>query len=116
MMCGLIKYLYTIEYPDVWAFTSHDELLFTSKDDYKTWLVIVKVVNLDGHQFYRVKAAQKQPWQHVTGFAKEHTKAAELVVEGLKIVEPDHLRNIFFDAFSYSIIDTYYRDDINKTQ
>ncbi len=98
MMCDLIRFLDTISYKPVWAFTSHAELLLTDKDDYKQWQVLVKVIDVDGKQLYKINVAQKHPWHHLTGFADKANKAAELIIKGLSIAESEMDRNIFLDS------------------
>jgi hypothetical protein len=98
MMCQLIKTLESIEHEPVWVFTSHAELLFTNKDDYKDWQVLVQIIEIDKKQHYKITAAQENPWHHLTGFADNHKTAAELVVSGLSISVTGKNRNIFLDS------------------
>ncbi len=98
MMCNLIKTLHAIEHDPVWVFTSHAELLFTYKDDFKYWQVLVKIVTIDERQFYKITAAQEDPWHHLTGFTDNHKVASDLVISGLKNSVIGKNRNIFFDA------------------
>lgn len=98
MMRQLITALESIDHDPVWVFTSHAELLFTNKDDYKDWQVLVKIIELDKKQHYKITAAQSNPWHHLTGFADNHTSAAELVIAGLSVSPVGRNRNIFLDS------------------
>lgn len=98
MMCELVKSLELIDHEPVWVFTSHDELLFTNKDDYQDWQVLVKIIEMDKKQYYKITAAQESPWHHLTGFKDNHNEAAELVVYGLSVSVIEKKRNIFLDA------------------
>ena len=98
MMCELIQKLHSIKHEPVWAFTSHAELLFTSKDDYNDWQVLVKIIKMDGRQYYKITAAQKDPWHHLTGFADNYELASELIINGLSISVIGKNRNIFLDS------------------
>lgn len=98
MMSQLITFLESIEHEPVWVFTSHAELLFTDKDDYQYWQVLVKVIKMDQKQYYKVTSAQESPWHHLTGFADNHNLAAELIIKGLSVSAVGKNRNIFLDA------------------
>ena len=98
MMCELIKLLKSKKHEPIWVFTSHAELLLTYKDDYKDWQVLVKIIKMDGQQFYKITAAQESPWHHLTGFADEPNLAADLVISGLSLAVKDKKRNIFLDS------------------
>ena len=98
MMCQLIKSLQKEDYNPIWVFTSHAELLFTDKDDYKEWKVLVRIIKMDGRQFYKVTAAQDNPWHHMTGFADNPISATNLVITGLRISVGGKKRNIFLDS------------------
>lgn len=98
MMCQLIILLESIEHKPVWIFTSHAELLFTDKDDWKDWKVLVKVIEMDKKQYYKITAAQKEPWHHLTGFAGDAEFAAELIITGLSVSGEGRNRNIFLDS------------------
>jgi hypothetical protein len=98
MMCQLIKLLDLIEHEPVWVFTSHTELLFTDENDHQTWQVLVKVIELDQKQYYKITAAQKSPWHHLTGFTDDPKLAADLVIEGLLVSVKENERNVFMDS------------------
>jgi len=98
MMCQLIKLLESIDHKPVWVFTSQAELLFTDKDDHLYWQVLVKVVEMNQKQYYKVTATQESPWHHLTGFADDHNLAAELIITGLSVSVPGKNRNIFLDS------------------
>lgn len=98
MMSDLIKTLESIDHDPVWVFTSHAELLFTNKDDYQDWQVLVKIVEIDNRQYYKITAAQDNPWHHLTGFAESYKTAAELVVSGISVSVIGKNRNIFMDS------------------
>jgi hypothetical protein len=98
MMSELITVLKTVEHDPIWVFTSHAELLFTSEDDYQNWKVLVKIIEADSKQFYKVTAVQKKPWHHLTGFADNSKLASELVISGLLVSDNSRNRNIFLDA------------------
>lgn len=101
MMCQLITLLESIEHEPIWVFTSHAELLFTDKDDYKSWKVLVTVIKteMEQKQYYKVTAAQKSPWHHLTGFTDNHKIAAELIIKGLSVSGAGRERNIFLDSY-----------------
>ncbi len=98
MMCRLIKLLQSIDHKPVWVFTSHAELLFTNKDDYKDWQVLVRIIKMDGKQYYKITAAQEKPWNHLTGFSDNHKLASELIISGLAVSVVGKSRNIFLDS------------------
>lgn len=98
MMCKLIKHLHTITHDPVWAFTLHAELLFTNKDDYNDWQVLVKIIEMDGRQYYKITAAQDKPWHHLTGFSDNPKLASELIINGLAVSISGKRRNIFLDS------------------
>ena len=98
MMCELIKTLELIDHEPVWIFTSHAELLFTNKDDYQDWQVLVKIIEMDNKQYYKITAAQDDPWHHLTGFTDNHREATELVISGLRVAVTGKNRNIFLDS------------------
>ncbi|WP_179354722.1 hypothetical protein [Winogradskyella vidalii] len=98
MMCELIKSLELIKHEPVWVFTSHAELLFTSKDDYQDWQVLVKIIEMDKKQFYKITVAHNDPWHHLTGFSDNPNKASELVISGLSVAVIGKNRNIFLDS------------------
>lgn len=98
MMCQLILALEAIEHEPVWVFTSHEELLFTDKDDYKTWKVLVRVIEIEGKQSYKITAAQKEPWHHLTGFADDVDLAVEQIIAGLSVSGTGRERDIFLDS------------------
>jgi hypothetical protein len=98
MMRHLIMTLESIDYEPVWVFTSHAELLFTNKDDYKDWQVLVQIIEINKIQHYKITAAQENPWHHLTGFADNHNSAAQLVVSGLSVSAVGKNRNIFLDS------------------
>ncbi len=98
MMCLLIKLLQSTDHEPIWVFTSHAELLFTNKDDYKYWQVLVKIIEMDGNQYYKITAAQEKPWHHITGFADNHNLASELIISGLSVAVEGKKRNIFMDS------------------
>ena len=98
MMCELIKSLELIDHEPVWVFTSHAELLFTNKDDYQDWQVLVKIIEMDKNQYYKITAAQENPWHHLAGFADNHNVAAEMVISGLYVSAVGKNRNIFLDS------------------
>lgn len=98
MMSQLIKLLESIDHKPVWVFTSHAELLFTNKDDYQDWQVLVKIVEIDKKQYYKITATQENPWHHLTGFADNHNLAAELIIAGLSVSVVGRSRNIFLDS------------------
>lgn len=98
MMCELIKSLESIDHEPIWVFTSHAELLFTNKDDYRDWQVLAKIIEIDKKQFYKITAAQEDPWHHLTGFADNHVTAAELIISGLSISAIGKNRHIFLDS------------------
>lgn len=98
MMCQLIKSLESVDHPPVWVFTSHAELLFTNKDDYKDWQVLVQVIEIDKEQYYKITAAQEDPWHHITGFADNHNAAVEIIIAGLLVATIGRNRNIFLDS------------------
>ena len=98
-MSELIKTLELIDHEPVWVFTSHAELLFTNKDDYKDWQVLVKIIEVDNNkQYYKITVAQHDPWHHLTGFSDNHKKAAELILSGLSVSVIGKNRNIFLDS------------------
>ncbi len=97
MMCQLITALESIEHEPVWVFTSHDQLMFTNKDDYANWQVMVKVTMVDEKQHYKITVAQKSPWAHLIGFTDKHDLAAELILKGLLFSGSGKERNIFLD-------------------
>ncbi len=98
MMCELIKTLHSIEHMPVWVFTSHAELLFTDKDDYYDWQVLVKIFKIDNKQYYKITSAKEDPWHHLTGFADNHELASKLVIDGLSVSAIGKNRNIFLDS------------------
>ena len=98
MMCQLIKALESVDHEPVWVFTSHAELLFTNKDDYKDWQVLVQIIETDKKQHYKITAAQDNPWHHLTGFADNPNTARELVISGLSVSTIGKNRNIFLDS------------------
>ncbi len=98
MMCQLIELLKSIDHEPVWVFTSHAELLFTNKDDYQDWQVLVKVIEMDNKQYYKIIAAQENPWHHLTGFADKPNIAADLIISGLSVSNVGRNRDIFFDS------------------
>ena len=98
MMCRLIKSLELIDHDPVCVFTSHAELLLTSEDDYQNWQVLVKIIEMDNNQYYKITAAQDNPWHHLTGFTDDHNQAAELVISGLSVSVIGKNRNIFLDS------------------
>lgn len=98
MMCQLITLLQSIEHKPVWVFTSHSELLFTDKDDYRNWKVLVKVIQGDEKQHYKITSAQKEPWHHLVGFADNAEFAAELIIAGLSLSGEGRVRHIFLDS------------------
>ena len=98
MMCELVKTLESIDHEPVWVFTSHAELLFTDKDDYQGLQVLVKIIEMDNKQYYKITAAQDDPWHHLTGFTDNHNEAAELVISGLSVSVIGKNRNIFLDS------------------
>jgi hypothetical protein len=98
MMCRLIELLKSIDHKPVWVFTSHAELLFTNKDDYQDWQVLVKIIEMDKKQYYKITSAQEDPWHHLTGFADNQIKAAELIIAGLSVAAVGKNRNIFLDS------------------
>jgi hypothetical protein len=98
MMQKLITILESIDHEPVWVFTSHAELLFTDKDDYKDWQILVQVIELDKTQHYKITVAQENPWHHLTGFADNHNLAAQLVISGLSDSTTKKNRNIFMDS------------------
>lgn len=95
MMCQLIKSLESVDHEPVWVFTSHAELLFTNKDDYNNWQVLVRIIEMDRKQYYKITVAQDDPWHHLTGFADNHNTAAELIISGLSVSAVGKNRNIF---------------------
>ena len=98
MMCELIKTLESIDHEPVWVFTSHEELLFTNNDDYRDWRVLVKISEMDNKQYYKITAAQDNPWHHLTGFSENNEDAAALVISGLSVSVIGKNRNIFMDS------------------
>ncbi len=98
MMRQLITTLESIDYEPVWVFTSHAELLFTNKDTYEDWQVLVQIIEINKTQHYKITAAQENPWHHLTGFADNHNSAAELVLSGLSVSAGGKNRNIFLDS------------------
>lgn len=98
MMSQLIISFESIEHKPIWVFTSHAELLFTDKDDYRDWKVLVKVIEMDQKQYFKITAAQKEPWHHLTGFTNKAEFAAELIIAGLAVSDEGRARNIFFDS------------------
>jgi hypothetical protein len=98
MMCQLIRSLESIDHEPVWVFTSHAELLFTNKDDYTDWQVLVKIIEMDKKQHYKITAVQENPWHHLTGFADNHNAAAHLIISGLKLSTIGKNRNISLDS------------------
>ena len=98
MMSKLIRFLHSVEREPVWVFTSHAELLFTNRDDYEDWQVLVKIVKMDGKQYFKIIAAQENPWHHLTGFADNHELASELIINGLLVSAIGKNRNIFLDS------------------
>lgn len=98
MMCRLIKLLKSIDHEPVWVFTSHAELLFTNNDDYQDWQVLVKIIEMDKKQYYKITSTQEDPWHHLTGFADNQIRAAELIIAGLSVAAVGKNRNIFFDS------------------
>ncbi|WP_407556360.1 hypothetical protein [Winogradskyella sp. 4-2091] len=98
MMCELIKSLELIKHEPVWVFTSHAELLFTNKNDYQDWQVLVKVIEMNEKQYYKITATQESPWHHLTGFAENHNLASELIIAGLSVSITGKNRNIFLDS------------------
>ncbi len=98
MMSELIKTLESIDHEPVWVFTSHAELLFTDKDDYQDWQVLVRIVEINDKQYYKITAAQDCPWHHLTGFTDKSNEAAQLVISGLSVAVVGKNRNIFLDS------------------
>lgn len=98
MMCQLIKTLESIDHEPVWVFTSHAELLFTNKDAYKDWQVLVQIIEIEKEQHYKITAAQENPWHHLTGFADNRNSAKELVISGLSVSAIGKNRNIYLDS------------------
>lgn len=98
MMRQLITTLEAVDHEPVWVFTSHTELLFTNKDDYKYWQVLVQVIEIDTIQHYKITVAQENPWHHLTGFADNHNSAADLIISGLSVSAIGKERNIFLDS------------------
>jgi len=98
MMRQLITTLESIDHEPVWVFTSHAELLFTNKDDFKDWQVLVQIIEINKIQHYKITVAQENPWHHLTGFADNHNLAAELVISGLSVSAIGKNRNIFLDS------------------
>jgi hypothetical protein len=98
MMFQLVRSLESIDYEPVWVFTSHTELLFTNKDDYTNWQVLVKIIEMDKKQHYKITVAQENPWHHLTGFADNHHAAAQLIISGLQVSTMGKNRNIFLDS------------------
>ena len=98
MMCGLIKSLELIDHKPVWVFTSHAELLFNNKDDYQDWQVLVKIIEIDNKQYYKITATQDNPWHHLTGYTDNQNDAAKLVISGLSVSVIGKNRNIFLDS------------------
>lgn len=100
MMCDLIRHLEGVEHSPAWVFTSHHELLFTNRDDWRTWRVAVVVNPKEPgteEVFYRVTYAMSAPWWHATGYASDVQTAAALVLEGLDRAVPAKPRNVFFN-------------------
>jgi len=97
-MHQLITTLESIDHEPVWVFTSHDELLFTNKDDYEDWQVLVKIIEINKIQHYKITVAKENPWHHLTGFADNHNLAAELVISGLSVSAIGKNRNFFLDS------------------
>jgi hypothetical protein len=98
MMCQLITSLQLIEHDPTWVFTSHAQLLFTNRDDYEDWQVLVQVIDINKIPHYKITVAQENPWHHLTGFSDNHADAAELVISGLSVSAIGKNRNIFLDA------------------
>lgn len=98
MMCELIKTFELIDHEPVWVFTSHAELLFTNKDDFQDWQVLVKIIEVDNKQYFKITAAQDEPWHHLTGFTDNYKEAAELVITALRVAVNGKKRNIFLDS------------------
>lgn len=98
MMCQLIKTLDLFDHEPVWVFTSHAVLIFTDKDDYKDWQVLAEIIKIDEKQIYKIVVAQKDPWNHLIGYADNHFKAAELIICGLSVSPTGINRNVFLES------------------
>ena len=85
MMAELIEHLEdNISAPDVWAFTSHADLVLNDKDTYQTLLVTINALpRLAGPEGYEITYYVEPPWLCVTGYTNNVITAGEMIIEAL---------------------------------
>ncbi len=94
MMAELVEHLENAAGdPDVYAFTSHADLVLNDKDTCRSVLVTINACERNaGPSGYEITYYVEPPWLCVTGYTESVEAAGEMIVEALTKAKASEIR------------------------